>query len=213
MQAHKQAALAAIVALTSLSAGAESLPEVRVGPFDFEDAPIHVALTRLVRGTGVSVVMAEDVPGTLTATKVAGKLDVIIGKICAYSSAKCEYADGVLTVSSRNSVAAAPRLPAPPAPTQEADALGEAAADVPQAAEPWSVTAGVSLRDVLAQWAVRAGWELHWDSSDDFVLGARASFDGEFAAAVERLLVAVNAHGHSFQAETYSVNKVLRVYK
>ncbi|PKO60784.1 MAG: hypothetical protein CVU23_13095 [Betaproteobacteria bacterium HGW-Betaproteobacteria-17] len=80
-------------------------------------------------------------------------------------------------------------------------------------AKPWGVISGTSLRDTLAGWSSRAGWALHWDATDDFVLLAQAEFDGDFDDAVSRLLVAVNVHGHNFHAETYTGNKVLRVFK
>lgn len=206
MQPYKRAALAAAIVLSPFTAVAGSMPDVRVGPFNFNEAPIHAALAQIVRGTGVSVVMTEDVPGTLTATGVGGKLDVIVGKVCGYSGAKCDFDNGVLMVSMREQLAAA---------SPQAPAVVEAPVVVapPEPVKPWEVVPGTSLRNTLAEWSDRADWELHWDAADDFVLLARAEFDGDFDSAVSRLLTAVNASGHTFHAETYTGNKVLRVFK
>lgn len=213
MQPYKCSALAAAIALSSFTAVAGSLPDVRVGPFNFNEAPIHVALTKIVRGTGISVVMREDVPGTLTATGVEGKLEVILGKVCGYSGAKCNFDNGVLMVSMGGQISAAASGDPGVAATT---GVAAAEADVvvpPEPPKPWEVVSGKSLRSTLADWSVRAGWDLHWDAADDFVLLARAEFNGDFDGAVSRLLTAVNAHGHAFQAETYAGNKVLRVFK
>lgn len=212
MQPYKCAALAAAIALSSFTAVAGQLPDIRVGPFNFNEAPIHVALTKIVRGTGISVVMAEDVPGTLTATEVEGKLEVILGKVCGYSGAKCDFDNGVLMVSMRSHVAASPQASGVAA-TPDVDAAEAKVVTSPEPPKPWGVVSGTSLRSTLADWSTRAGWELHWDATDDFVLLARAEFNGDFDGAVSRLLTAVNAHGHAFQAETYAGNKVLRVFK
>lgn len=115
----KRTALFAALAVAPLISVADSMPDVRVGPMTFQDEPVHAALMRVVKGTGVSVVMADEIPGTLTASGVAGKLDVVVGKICAYSDAKCEFKGGAkggaIVVSSRSQSAAAPAAPVYPA--------------------------------------------------------------------------------------------------
>jgi hypothetical protein len=213
MRKQAKTALAAILAIAPLAAVAGGAPDVRVGPFNFDNVPFHVALSEIIKGTGVSVVMRDDIPGTLSATGVAGKLDVIVGKMCGYSGAMCVFDNGVLMVSMGRPVdAAAPRAPEVVAPHGVAPAETEVVPP-PEMAKPWGVISGTSLRDTLAGWSSRAGWALHWDAADDFVLLAQAEFDGDFDDAVSRLLVAVNVHGHNFHAETYTGNKVLRVFK
>lgn len=213
MRKQAKTALAAILAIVPLAAVAGGAPDVRVGPFDFDNVPFHVALGEIVRGTGVSVVMRDDIPGTLSATGVAGKLDVIVGKMCGYSGARCDFNNDVLIVSmGRPVAAAAPRVPEVVAPHEAPRAEAEVVPP-PEPAKPWAVVSGTSLRGTLAGWSSRAGWNLHWDATDDFILLAQAEFIGDFDAAVSRLLTAVNVHGHNFRAETYAGNKVLRVFK
>jgi hypothetical protein len=138
---------------------------------------------------------------------------VILGKVCGYSGAKCDFDNGVLMVSMGSHVSAA--APGSPKVAAAPDAAAAEAGVVvpPEPPKPWEVVSGTSLRGTLADWSARAGWDLHWDAADDFVLLARAEFNGDFDGAVSRLLTAVNAHGYAFQAEAYAGNKVLRVFK
>ena len=57
---------------------------------------------------------------------------------------------------------------------------------------PWSVDKArhPTLRDVLEDWAGRAGWTVVWNSARRYAVGAGASFEGGFLDAVDALLAA-----------------------
>lgn len=49
-------------------------------------------------------------------------------------------------------------------------------------AKEWVVTAGLTLEEVLTDWAEEAGWSLVWDSEYDYPIEADAVFYGPFVA-------------------------------
>ncbi len=189
-------ALALAIACAHSAAGAQALPALRVGPFDFNEVPFHAALTQIVRGTGISVVMQDDIPGTLSATGVSGQLDVIIAKMCAYSGASCVFRDGALIVSRR----ADDGLPAAPS--------AEPAAEVPAS---WQLKAGLPVHTQLEAWARSAGWTFAWKAKRSWVVPADTTFDGEFDVAVEAVVKALYDQGKPLTLKLWEGNKVAEV--
>lgn len=92
-----------------------------------------------------------------------------------------------------------PSGPVQPGPPQAAPASAEVAPPaVPavqetpttaaMAAEHWQANAGRSLRAVLEEWALMAGWTIVWRSDRDYPLEASAQFSGAFTKAASELL-------------------------
>lgn len=200
-------ALAAVIALAPFAAVADAIPGTRVGPFSFNDVPLHVALAQIVKGTGVSLVMQDDIPGVLSATGVAGRLDIIVGKVCGYSGASCEFKNGAIVVSLRENrkpdplpadeAASGPDLPKPPPP--------------PPAPKVWKLKAGVPIHAQIEAWSKDAGWTFGWKAKKSWLVPADTEFTGEFDVAVEAVVKALYQQGKPLTLKIWEGNKVAEV--
>lgn len=199
MRKQTKIALAMILASAPLAVGAVGIPDVRVGPFTFDDVPFHVALSEVVRGTGVSVVMQDDIPGTLSAEGVAGKLDVIVAKMCGYSGAKCDFRNGAIVVSLGSK--------AEPAPVS---ALPEAQPEAP-AEVVWQLKAGLPIHSQIESWARQAGWTFTWKAKNSWMVPADTQFGGEFDTAVEAVVRTLYQQGKPLTLKIWEGNKVAEV--
>lgn len=213
MRKKSKTALAAVLAIAPLAAGADAIPGVRVGPFNFDDVPFHTALVQIVKGTGVSVVMQDDIPGTLSAEGVAGRLDVIVGKMCGYSGASCEFRDGAIVVSlrakddARGDMAQALALGGESRPVV-AQETSFPAAPVPKV---WKLKAGGAIHAQLEAWAKDAGWTFAWRAKRSWLVPADTEFGGEFDVAVEAVVKALYEQGKPLTLKIWEGNKVAEV--
>lgn len=79
-------------------------------------------------------------------------------------------------------------------------------------AESWIVSpSDGTLRRVLAKWAARAGWQIHWEASVDLPVTVTASFEGDFRSAVKGLFSSLSASEVNLSALLYTGNRVIRV--
>lgn len=117
-------------------------------------------------------------------------------------------------VAAETSVAA----PAPAAGPQPQIAASSVPASTPAAvtivAEPmlpeWQLTQG-SLHVQLEGWAGRASYQLVWNADTDLDMQSRASFRGNFVAAITQLFEGLHAAGFPLRATLYPANNVLEV--
>ena len=113
------------------------------------------------------------------------------------------------------SAPATTNTPAPPAtPKVEATSIPASPA-VTIVAEPvslpeWHLSQG-SLRTQLDVWASRASWQLIWNADTDLDMQSRATFRGNFVAAVTQLFEGLHAAGFPLRATFYPPNNVLEV--
>ena len=113
------------------------------------------------------------------------------------------------------SAPATTNTPAPPAtPKVEATSIPASPA-VTIVAEPvslpeWHLSQG-SLRTQLDVWASRASWQLIWNADTDLDMQSRATFRGNFVAAVTQLFEGLHAAGFPLRATFYPSNNVLEV--
>lgn len=101
-----------------------------------------------------------------------------------------------------------------PANTQDPDLAGDDVVirTTPAPAESWIVSpSDGTLRRVLAKWAARAGWQIHWEAPVDLPVTVTASFDGDFRSAVKGLFSSLSASEVNLSALLYTGNRVLRV--
>lgn len=201
---HTKIVLAVIIASAPVAVGAigildTRIPDMRVGPFNFDDVPFHVALGEIVRGTGVSVIMQDDIPGTLSAEGVTGKLDTVVGKLCGYSGAKCVFQNGAIVVSLRSKYDLTPTAALLDAP--------------PPAAAPimWQLKAGLPIHTQIESWAKQAGWTFSWKAKKSWVVPANTEFGGEFDAAVEAVVKTLYQQGKPLTLKIWEGNKVAEV--
>lgn len=112
------------------------------------------------------------------------------------------------------SAAAAPETPPADAPKIEATPVPATSPAVTIVAEPmlpeWQLTPG-SLHVQLEGWAGRAGYQLVWNADTDLDMQSRASFRGNFVAAITQLFEGLHAAGFPLRATLYPANNVLEV--
>ena len=112
------------------------------------------------------------------------------------------------------SAAAAPETPPADAPKIEATPVPATSPAVTIVAEPmlpeWLLTSG-SLHVQLEGWAGRAGYQLVWNADTDLDMQSRASFRGNFVAAITQLFEGLHAAGFPLRATLYPANNVLEV--
>ena len=112
------------------------------------------------------------------------------------------------------SAAAAPETPPADAPKIEATPVPATSPAVTIVAEPmlpeWLLTPG-SLLVQLEGWAGRAGYQLVWNADTDLDMQSRASFRGNFVAAITQLFEGLHAAGFPLRATLYPANNVLEV--
>lgn len=107
--------------------------------------------------------------------------------------------------------------PAPAAGPESQIAASPVPASTPAVtivAEPmlpeWQLTPG-SLHVQLEGWAGRASYQLVWNADTDLDMQSRASFRGNFVAAITQLFEGLHAAGFPLRATLYPANNVLEV--
>lgn len=206
----KRTALFIALAASPLLSIASEMPDIRIGPFTFQDAPIAVALGEMLKETSIGLVLVDDVPGTISATNVSGKLNVVVGKLCAYSGAKCDYENGAIVVRDRakmepsRAVASRPQLPlAKPAVDKDAMAPDQvksavAASVVTDAVAPLSVQIrnGEGVRSVLSRNAEKLGIKLAWSLKEDRIASRDMTFTGTRDELLNEMLTVFQIPGY-----------------
>ena len=74
----------------------------------------------------------------------------------------------------------------------------------------WQLSQG-SLRTQLDVWASRASYQLVWNADTDLDMQSRATFRGNFVAAITQLFEGLHAAGFPLRATLYPSNSVLEV--
>ena len=101
---------------------------------------------------------------------------------------------------------ATPQVEAAPIPTSPAVTIVAEPVSLPE----WRLSQG-SLRTQLDVWANRASWQLVWNADTDLDMQSRATFRGNFVAAVTQLFEGLHAAGFPLRATFYPSNNVLEV--
>ena len=101
---------------------------------------------------------------------------------------------------------ATPQVEAAPIPTSPAVTIVAEPVSLPE----WRLSQG-SLRTQLDVWANRASWQLIWNADTDLDMQSRATFRGNFIAAVTQLFEGLHAAGFPLRATFYPSNNVLEV--
>ena len=101
---------------------------------------------------------------------------------------------------------ATPQVEAAPIPTSPAVTIVAEQVSLPE----WQLSQG-SLRTQLDVWTTRASWQLVWNADTDLDMQSRATFRGNFIAAVTQLFEGLHAAGFPLRAIFYPANSVLEV--
>lgn len=104
------------------------------------------------------------------------------------------------------SVADIPKIAATPVPATSPAVTIVAEPMLPE----WLLTPG-SLHVQLEGWAGRASYQLVWNADTDLDMQSRASFRGNFVAAITQLFEGLHAAGFPLRATLYPANNVLEV--
>ena len=101
---------------------------------------------------------------------------------------------------------ATPKVEAAPIPASPAVTIVAEPVSLPE----WRLSQG-SLRTQLDAWANRASYQLVWNADTDLDMQSRASFRGNFVAAITQLFEGLHAAGFPLRATLYPANNVLEV--
>jgi hypothetical protein len=77
----------------------------------------------------------------------------------------------------------------------------------------YTIASGETLRTVLTRWTGESGWDLVWEPTNDFSLGAGATFHGDMKVAIAGLMESLRDSGAPFGAEMWNGNRVVRVVR
>lgn len=100
---------------------------------------------------------------------------------------------------------------AAPVPPAYADVGGQVSGFTVKKGGAWAVIKGAYLKATLEGWCREAGWDLIWDSSSDYQLGASAAFHEDFESAVAHLIDSIYINNPEVTATLYRGNKVLHI--
>ena len=92
-----------------------------------------------------------------------------------------------------------------------ADVGGTVSGQVVRQNGSWAVIKGAYLKATMEGWCREAGWDLIWDSSSDYQLGASAAFHEGFEGAVTHLIDSIYIDNPEITATLYRGNKVLHI--
>ncbi len=101
---------------------------------------------------------------------------------------------------------------APAEPAAEPSLLAYASAPESYGEETWQAFSGQSLRDTVAAWSSRAGYELVWDADYDFPVRAGIRLAGGFIQVVTNLFNAYAAADRPLSVDIFKEQKLVRVY-
>jgi hypothetical protein len=89
----------------------------------------------------------------------------------------------------------------------------EKPASPPRPLSTYTIASGETLRTVLTRWTEESGWDLVWEPSSDYSLGAGATFHGDMKMAIAGLMESLRDSGAPFGAEMWNGNRVVRVMR
>lgn len=98
-----------------------------------------------------------------------------------------------------------------PVSSAYADVGGEVSGMIVKRGGAWAVIKGSYLKATLEGWCREAGWDLIWDSSSDYQMGASAAFEEDFESAVAHLIDSIYIKNPEVTATLYRGNKVLHI--
>lgn len=104
-------------------------------------------------------------------------------------------------------------LPASPVATEPSGVFvrpAQVAVSTPSG-EAFTLEAGSSVQVQLQTWAKRADWTVVWNSPDDWIVPASASYGIDFAAAAQRVLDQLAKNGADIRADIYTGNHTVVV--
>ncbi|WP_175885510.1 toxin co-regulated pilus biosynthesis Q family protein [Burkholderia sp. BCC0044] len=81
----------------------------------------------------------------------------------------------------------------------------------PRDQETWQALSGQSLRDTIAAWSSRAGYELVWDADYDFPVRAGIHLTGDFIDVVTNLFNAYAAADRPLSVDIFKEQNLVRV--
>ena len=110
------------------------------------------------------------------------------------------------TNTSETPATATPKVEATSIPASPAVTIVAESVSLPE----WQLSQG-SLRTQLDVWASRASYQLVWNADTDLDMQSRATFRGNFVAAITQLFEGLHAAGFPLRATLYPANNVLEV--
>ncbi|PIJ49836.1 hypothetical protein BL250_10535 [Erwinia sp. OLTSP20] len=75
----------------------------------------------------------------------------------------------------------------------------------------WEIKKGQSLEETLYLWSKKAGWNLVWETNDDYMITSSAVIPGDFSTAINNLFNYTGQLQPPVYISLYDNNRVLRV--
>lgn len=80
-------------------------------------------------------------------------------------------------------------------------------------AEPFRLVAGISLQTQLRDWAKRAGWNLIWNITPDWIIPGPATYSSDFQDATSAVIRDIAAGGADVRADLYTGNNTVVIHE
>ncbi len=160
---------------------AAEVPDVAVGPFDFDEVPTREAIRTILSSTDISPAFQLPPAGVVTAKNVKGQLPDVLKHLSSAVGFTYSYKDKVLTISQQGGAKANKLAPVV----------------IPKPVVSISLIKGKSVKSALEEACKQHGYTFTWEGQDLYSK-YNAQFEAEsFEAAVNDLLVAVRTNGYA----------------
>ncbi len=225
---NKFTALALV--LLPFTASASDLPNVPVGPLDFNEVPTRDAIRSILAGTDILPTFQLPPVGTVTAKNVKGQLPDVMKNLSTAVGFTYQYKDKVLMISSLPTTSNVAKVDATPTKTLEANSETKSvvaieAKKVEPAAvvaieakkvEPAAVVApklgiklkkGENIHAILEAAAKENNFTLNWEGEELYSKYESTFESTSFDMSVDSLLSAIKVNGYISGNTIYVVVK------
>ncbi len=212
---NKFTALALV--LLPFTASASDLPNVPVGPLDFNEVPTRDAIRSILAGTDILPTFQLPPVGTVTAKNVKGQLPDVMKNLSTAVGFTYQYKDKVLMISSLPTTSNVAKVDATPTKTLEANSETKSVVAIEaKKVEPAAVVApklgiklkkGENIHAILEAAAKENNFTLNWEGEELYSKYESTFESTSFDMSVDSLLSAIKVNGYISGNTIYVVVK------
>lgn len=212
---NKFTALALV--LLPFAASASDLPNVPVGPLDFNEVPTRDAIRSILAGTDILPTFNLPPVGTVTAKNVKGQLPDVMKHLSTAVGFTYQYKDKVLMISSLPTTNNVAKVDATPTKAFEANSdIKSVVAVETKKVEPALVAApklgiklkkGENIHAILEAAAKENNYTLNWEGEELYSKYESTFESTSFDMSVDSLLTAIKVNGYISGNTIYVVVK------
>jgi hypothetical protein len=188
--------------LLPLTATAADLPNVPVGPIDFNEVPTREAIRSILAGTDILPTFHLPPAGTVTAKNVKGQLPDVMKHLSTAVGFTYQYKDKVLTISSLPSatpvIAASSMKAAAAAIPPQADSIPsiKKSEPIPAPNVVIKLKKGDNIHAILEAAAKENHYALNWEGEELYSKYETSFESASFDKSVDSLLIAIKVNGY-----------------